>query len=305
MKKIIISLVALIWVNISFAKNIVVLTSLPTKDIRAIKKITKIAKKKLANFRDYKLVLKNYANQDDLYKELNDPNTFALFWVSHGAYVKNQNENQSMGASPLLLDYQKDNIASVFKLIHPNIKFLGIIGCNSAQILENEVFKSLETAAYLPAKKVIATWGFRRAIRKFRRHISSHYFNYIDSPIEKIGHRILITRKVVKDSKSLKVFAGKSLIGLLPKLSANMTQTKEFYIPIDSSLKIKISSGQSAFDSTDNFGNISIHYNNHQTLWKLFAKPNGEAFGVNERLFLFKGTGQEFDQGEKYIRFNN
>lgn len=304
MKKIFIFLAFLVS-HFALAQNIVVLTSLSADEFKTTFRLNKIAKKKLSHFNDLNLIIKNNVDQETLYHYLNSPLTTAVFWISHGAYIKEASNSRTMGAKPMLLDFKKDNIAEIFKLIHPNISYIGVIGCNSSQILNEEQSLSDERMSYLPKRKVIATLGFKRAIRKFKKNYYQIAKPPIRSPIINEGFKIKISRITKNDAKSLKILNGDKLLGLLPKSKAHTLQAVEVYIKEKKNLKIVLSSGQSAFDSEDNFGKITLSHNGNSSLWKLFAKPNGEAFGVNERIFLFKGDSQDIEQKEEFIEFNN
>jgi len=302
-----ISLICLSFCLSAFGKNIVVLTSLPLSQIKVTGDLNQIIRKKLSTFSDYNLILKNQADQDDLYQALNDPDTLALFWLSHGAFKTIGNSSSPIKASSLLLDYNNDNVAEVFNKIHPNIQFIGIIGCNSAQILDEHISLRPSLGSYIPTKKVIATFGMRKSIRKFKKHYKKTKYEFIDENILASGFQIRITRENRIDGKSLKVFSGKEFIGILPKVKAGFFQDKTFYIPKSlnqkSKMKIIFKSGQSAFDGTDYLGFISIDHNSKE-LWKLFAKRDGTPFGTNERIFLFKTELSELSLPRDYILFN-
>lgn len=292
-----------------FGKNIVVLTSLPKSQYKTVKKLNKIALRKLGKESQFDLIIKKQADQEDLYRYLNDPETVALFWISHGAFTRvSASSRSSIRPSAHLLDYKKDNIAKIFQKIHPNIKFLGIIGCNSAQIIKNNsnIRKDLET--YIPTKKVIATWAMRKAIRKFAKYSKRSQFQFINEDRVKRGYKVTVSRYSTNEgAKSLKVFVGKKLVGLMPKSKPYEKQRKTFFIPVEntkkSMLKILFETGQSAFDKTDHFGEISLYHNNKE-YWELFAKRDGTPFGTNERIFLYKADITELTDPVDYVFYS-
>ncbi len=288
------------------AKNIVVLTSLPGSQLKTTKRLNKIIKRKLSHFSNLNLIVVNRGDQEVLHNYLNDPETVALFWLSHGGYKTLRSNDLGMMPSALLLDFNGDNVSKVFQKIHPNIKFLGIIGCNSSQILSPYLSMNKEVGSYIPTKKVVATWAMRKAIRKFKKHYSQNNYESITRPIEKKGYEITIKRISKTASKSLKVFAGKEFIGIIPKSKKNEFQEKIFFIPAvkmqKRKMKITFESGQSAFDATDNFGDISLMHN-QATFWKLFSKRDGTPFGTNERIYLFKSDISQLIEAENYILY--
>jgi hypothetical protein len=197
----------------------------------------------------------------------------AFFWMSHGGFKRIRgNQNSAIKPSAILFDHQKYNVAKAFQTIHPNIKYISIIGCNSAQILEGTLKSREDLGAYVSTKKVITTWALRKAIRKFKKHYWTYKYNYLAEDIYQAGIKIKVNRIVKTDSKSLKFFAGTKLIGIMPKLNANQEQTFEYYIPYSEdlgkhNLKLVSSSGQSAEDETDNFGEMTIS-SSDKNLWQ-------------------------------------
>ena len=301
-------LIAIVCSQALWAKNIILLSSLPQEDIRTTLKVKKLFNKKLFGLEDHNLIYIDKADQEVIYRYLNDPETMALFWLSHGGFKRIRgNSNSAIKPTPILFDHNKDNVAKAFQKIHPNIKYISIIGCNSAQILAGTLEKRPDLGYYVPTKKVVATWAFRRAIRRFKKHFWNVKYNYLLEEVVQEGVKIKIERTVSQDSKSLKVLAGKQLIGILPKLKSSESQIFEYYIPYTENLskrdlKIVLSSGQAATDATNNFGDIVITSSDRH-MWKIFAKPNGEPFGVNERIFLFKDQLSNISDVQDYIQY--
>ena len=281
------------------AKNIVFLSSLPKKDQKTTNKLKKLFFKKMYGISQYadgnQLIYHDMADAQILYHYLNDPDTMALFWVGHGGFKK-MGKTTGSGIRPaaILLDYEKKNVAKVFQRVHPNIKFLGVIGCNSWQILENVISTRPDLGYYIPSKKVIATWSFRKALKRFRQHFWSQSYKYLEQDSLETAIPITIERSVSQASVPLMIFAGKKIIGVMPAVNVPSIQKQNFFIPYKEGLKkhdlkISISTGHGVAVSSYNFGNIVIGHRGEK-LWKLFAKSDGTAFGVTERIFIFQGN---------------
>jgi hypothetical protein len=298
-----------------YAKNIVFLSSLPLKDQKTTLKLKKLFFKKLYGVSQFanghQLIYHSNADAELLYKYLNDPDTMALFWVGHGGFKKISSTSEvGIQPTPVLFDYKQRNISKVFQKVHPNIKFLAVIGCNSWQILKNVISSRSDLGYYIPSKKVVATWSFRKALRKFRKHFWTIKYHYISEDIKQQGIPITIERSTTSNTP-LMIFAGKKLIGVFPASSTSQYLKKNFMIPLYTDftnlkkhdLKITFSSGQNARDNFDNFGDIVIRYDG-QRLWKLFAKSDGSAFGVNVRIFLFNNSLDDIFT-EDYILYNS
>jgi hypothetical protein len=276
-----------------WARNIVFLTSLPENQVKIEKKVESIVLKKFKSEETYDIVIKHRADQEDLFKSLNDPQTHAIFWLSHGGYSKSHN-SKGIKATPMLLDYQKDNVAKVFQKIHPHVKFVGVIGCNSEQILSDTIETRSDLDYYIPKKKVIAQFALRRAIRHFKKTeaVRDNSLKEIVAP-ETLPVTLTRTTGSEEKYKSLKVFLDGKLLTVLPKMDAN--SQNEFVIDLPKAnyttraeLKLIFESGQNPHEEIDFFGELQLNFNG-QSPWILFSKPTGEPFGTNERIFIYKG----------------
>lgn len=88
------------------------------------------------NFPEDNIKVVHHARQEDLYAELNDPQNTALFWLSHSS---SHTSNPVVGN--LIVDSARANVLPVFQKIHPNMRWVGIIGCKArplAKKLERE-----------------------------------------------------------------------------------------------------------------------------------------------------------------------
>lgn len=278
------ALVLVLLCESAFCRNIVLLTSLPQGP-----KIERLFRKKTRDFaREHTIVVKHGADQEDLFRALTDPETLAFFWVSHGAYSKGD-PSATVKPAPMLLDINKDNVAKAFGKIHPNVKFLGVIGCYSEQILSDTIKDRPDLDWYVPAKKVVGQFSLRRAIKHFRwtHHRKADVIQELPEPrvwVVKVKRR---TPDPALRYKSLKVFVGGELLTVLPKMNGGEEGEFELRIPRKETytrqeLKIVFESGQDPFDSTDTIGELSLE----PSLWRLFAGPGGKPFGTNERIFL-------------------
>ena len=291
-----------------WAKNIVLLSSLPKADLKTTFKVKNIFHNKLTGLSDHKIIYINEADQEDIYKYLNDPETMAFFWLSHGGFKKIRgNRAGAIKPAPILFDHNKDNVAKAFQKIHPNIKYISVVGCNSFQILEGTINSREDLGYYIPTKKVIATFALRKAIKRFKKHYWSYKYNYLKEDQVQDGVQIKITRSTQTASKSLKVLVGRKLIGIIPKTQGKEDQVFNYYIPFSNELtkrdfKIVLASGQNAEDATDNFGDIEIT-SSDRDMWKLFAKRDGTPFGVNERVYLFKDNLENIQDVQEYILY--
>jgi len=299
-------------------KLITLLTSVTHKKIDIEHKLERIFRNKFKNY-PFDLRVVHKADQEILSRELSNSSNDAVFWVSHGAFISPKNLNQSAGVAPvsMILDYNRDNVAPVFQKLHPNLEFLGIIGCNSKQILEtykeDNVWQSSEDTPpveYISKTKSIAQYALKKAIRKFKKAYKYRNLPKDNVKASYIGYPITITRTLPPDIdsseiRSLRVMNNGKFLGIMEKIEPGQTMSKTFYIPIidkysQGSFKIEVNTGESVYKEKEkiHFGDLIVE--NGSSVWTLFAKPTGEAFGINKRMFLYRGNHSIMDSTLNY-----
>ncbi len=287
---------------------------LPTAQAQPVKVLISISKEKLSHRFSNKMIKQLYkrgvsesdykitqnADQFTLFQALNDPETQALIWISHGATTRlsrkmklNLSGTRGMSAQPELVDFRGDNVAPVFKKYSQNIRYVSVIGCNSKEILdyvESDLATNDEIDKFILNKKIIAQF----AIRKAAKQIAKFELNRTTTaqPIEMDESAIRITRSIPANAHSenirpLRVMIGSELIEVLPALAPG--QTKSWFIPISNTQikQVKLESGQNIMTPNENiqFGDLKIILPD-LTEMKLFAKTDGTPFGLNFRLFI-------------------
>src|SRR5690606_17770714 len=206
MKKILTLLFILMISGMAFAQgslNIYLLTSLNEKKGKVEENLAKILTKKLKNI-PHTLTFVPGADQEDLYQVMTDPSVDVLFWVSHAGFTTlGGKQYQGLGAQNVIIDSRGDNVAPLFQLVNPNLKFLGIIGCNTQKILDSYGVTQAqsELKTYISSKKEIAQFAIKRAAKKFLKHYKK---NELISRLGKEGEDHssirLTVRRVMEDN---------------------------------------------------------------------------------------------------------
>ncbi len=68
------------------------------------------------------------ATAAQLREALDDPESQVLFWIGHASPTQTV---EALAADGVILDAQGTNVGPLFKKIHPNFRWISIIGCNS------------------------------------------------------------------------------------------------------------------------------------------------------------------------------
>lgn len=249
------------------------------------KQVESLFRKKIALRAGEQLQVVHKTDQWTLFQTLQDPQVEAVFWLSHG--VSGSADQTVDGATllPKLLDYRGDNVAPVFARLGQQLKFIAIVGCNSAAILEHYRVDVSSLAHYIPTKKKVALHlQVPKAVDAYRGARLENGAPTLH--ISAVQGTIHVHRTVTQatSNRSLRVYAGNHLLGLVPAYSADTT----FAVPEDTSLKIKLESGQDPTAEQGAFGEILIYSSTITGKWELFKNNAGDPFGVNHRLFVYR-----------------
>jgi hypothetical protein len=82
----------------------------------------------------YVIEVKHDATAYDLAQELESPENIAVFWVSHAASTSGQ--SSALGLDNLIADEDGIDVSGVFQKVHPNLRWLGVVGCKAKPILD-------------------------------------------------------------------------------------------------------------------------------------------------------------------------
>jgi hypothetical protein len=246
--------------SVMAAPRVAILTSLT--EIKIQKKIDHLIEKELSNF-EVKVIHK--ATQDELYQEiLLKPD--ALIWVSHGSEAQAE---VGIGATPQVLDYQKDDISPLFQILSPKSQFLSVVSCFAKSSMKFQKIKMEDlSGSYFPEGKVVAISGFKKAIKKLKETS----FHEMSEPT--LGPSLHMKREF-GDNISLKVFQGQKFLGLLKNESS--------FIPSKGNIRLEYPRYLNV-PSENEWGKISLE--SFESQFSLFTDKQGKPFGTYSRVFI-------------------
>jgi hypothetical protein len=82
----------------------------------------------------YELSIKHKATQYDLWQALHSYQTIAIFWLSHAGCTEFDVPDYAMQLA--MPDFNHFDAAGILQEIHPNLRFLGVIACNSNLVIK-------------------------------------------------------------------------------------------------------------------------------------------------------------------------
>lgn len=330
---------ATLFAQTSSAKSkIYLLTSIntPPAVIRSKDYIEKDTEKVFRNaFKNssYEYIVLHKVDQVQLQKIITSAETKGIFWVSHANEQENASSLGVIKASNNITDINGLNAKHIFQKIHPNVKFLGVVGCRA-----NDIFKDFDYSEnpdlkiFSFSEKITAKDGLLKAINasidvlgddsptQKDRLFPTVYANPKNLKVEplvcqyKQGIEIKVRRVIPRNEtkNAVKILLNKSLyLGQFPRgvapANADLEQEITIYLPNveyknKEELLLSVETMEAVQKGHQNYGEITFgDYAN----WKLFTNKNGQAVGGRDHIYFFVGHVDEinYQQRSWYTNF--
>jgi hypothetical protein len=122
----------------------------------------------------FRVMVRHHASRDDIFRALHAPSVVGLFWVAH-SMPNGWSLTPGVDIKPELVDSEGWDVTDVFRTIHPNLRWLGLVACDSDQIVlrmynENHHFSDAPKLRIAGFSKVIdAKEGLRELLKRSER----------------------------------------------------------------------------------------------------------------------------------------
>ena len=248
----------------------------------------------------YKIKVIHQADPFELWQVLKSPDSVGIFWVSHSA--SEQTLHAGLSYADTVLDYEGNNVEALFNFMHPNLKWISLIGCYGSEIFENlneglfcQTFASVVGASDGLEQALEFSRGMLLNSLEVRRGYENECKRIKASPL-------IIRREISREAKpenilAIRVEMKDQILTVFPKGQPGDIQIETIYIPEDffirkSNLNIKLDSGASVLRGKENIhlGAFTFEAQWKEASWKLFADQNGEAIGVGEKIYFYTGN---------------
>jgi hypothetical protein len=262
----------------------------------------------------FEVVVKHNAEQMDLWYAMRNPRVSGLFWVSHaGASAKLA---PGFATSDAVMDMYGHNVAPIFTKVLPNLKFLGIVGCESLPFLRR--LRSNGSFSNNPGLNIFGR--NRKGDARFSMFLAllQSQWQLKATPIE-VSHApdnstntpnvpsipIRVTREIPEDAApealtSLRVEINSKIYAAFPKGGPGQSQTQYIFVPLpkEGEPALKLSDLKLNMNSALNLkpggkppvlGSFKIDSTALKGVWKPFAKADGTPIGVTHFLYNYQG----------------
>ena len=269
----------------------------------------------------YKLKVFYYAKQNDLWNAVRDSNTAGVFWVSHAGYAQAYNKYTSSFST--VSDEFGYDVSPVFQSINDNIHFLGVIGCSSKKVIEQQKHfpkrssdQLLKIVSY--DQKVEIFQGLTKAISEFKK-IEKNVFRRPKICKTISAYPLTVTRTIARNEKNLRhppvrieTQSGK-VLGTLPNAFPGDQQTTTIYLDSDTSqgdfnLYVNAGNNVALRNNEISLGNFEIEGawdSTSPSTWSVFKNQEGKPLGITRHYYIFKGNLPSKEQVKQYNSCEN
>ena len=273
---------------------------------------------------EYDIVIKERVTPKQLREELLNPLNIALFWVSHSA--GSTSSRTGINKKGIILDYYSHNVASLFKEVHPNLRYLALVGCDAKSLLESYESEGLyrdskKLKLFSFDKKVDARRGLRKAIRDSERSLGrlkkkirpviDDETSIVDDFTDNYQCRYeeeVAQFEFVRTTKNKAQPALLKLNGYPLHVFEDLTDEREQVVRVNVPTRMIKFPMKLSLDSLKDFarqkidlGLLEIRSQDIDGQWSLFSRANGTPVGVSRNLYrLLDGKLRSSNLADRY-----
>jgi hypothetical protein len=274
--------------------------------------------------RGYRLKVVHRADQHALWTALQDPLTVGLFWLGHGA---GQSGGAGLGSEGVLMDAEYLNVLPALQGIHPNLRFLAVVGCKNEAAVE-AYFRRWGIRARNPrfvfkgfSGTVDAQAALQSALRVGQGVLNRSVVRrgYSAPCVQEPGWKLRVVRRLsdgylslspessseptrpeFRRMPALRVELRDRVLGVLPRAWNGARQEAVLSLPLRAlgeepeatDLKLIGNIGQNLWrpDRPLELGRLEFQAPWAGALWQLFARPDGSPIGVTHHIYRYRGT---------------
>jgi len=223
---------------------------------------------------------------------MRDEQNKVIIWISHSAATKTY--HAGISATEIILDKHGNDVKRFFSTPTASLRFLGIVGCQAAGILENfrakgyyDNYPQLELMSFTNKTKLFS--GLAKVLKRATQVLPTSMVGTANAYYAPSSYKLTITTPPTAASGWLELDE-KVLVYVGP---SNVRQ--DIVIEIDENYFHQLTNRNIRYvkdleHSTDSsLGPLSLTSNDLQNAWKLFSKPNSTPIGTNnQHLYIFR-----------------
>lgn len=230
-----------------------------------------------------------------LYQTFKQSQYDAVFLAAHST--------DNANGKPLILNQDGVDLTPIIQALHPRVRWLALVGCESEQFATDFKAKHPGVQVYSFKNKVDAIQGIKKATHAFETEFLPSWdgpFTPQHRTVLSTGTRVIVTRILDSSHQNypdIRIENRGKILGTFPAISGVHQQQETILIPTPiqklSDLKLRITTGRLPQDETFqemDLGRFEIHATGKPLEWRPFINQKGEAIGLEEIIFRATGT---------------
>ena len=247
----------------------------------------------------YRLEVRHFIRQNELWEAVRSQDTAALILVAHAGSDAEQVAGIHRAA---LVDLYGYDMTAVLQGIHPEMKFLGIVGCdykkNLDLLVKTQLIKpnpNLSTLFF--DKEIDPTEGLKKTLVELDRALKRESFSQLPpDPILTKALPIIVEIKRIIPATENEVYhppirietARGQVLGVLPRAVAGETQSLR--IEVSKPLrKLVVTAGNNPFVLPEDvrLGNFQFESPSLKGHWTVFTNTEGQPLGTVSHVYRY------------------
>jgi hypothetical protein len=237
------------------------------------------------------LEVRERATQEDLFTALHDPTSVVVAWMGHSRDV---NEGL-LAPTGVVRDARGDNVVSLFREIHPNLRWLIVIGCEIHHFFEDataqEFYRANRQLTIVDYNDLIEpSLGLIQGLQILRKN-----WQPVEAPLCRETYNFAVPLEITRDlddnrhAPAVQVLMnGRVLAVFAPQRGGRQTQQAwltDFDISPDVSHDIEIvSAAKAPGKHQEDLGSFTI--TGEALQWQPIKSRRGEAMGRSRRVYI-------------------
>jgi hypothetical protein len=244
----------------------------------------------------FELEIIHYLDSYQLYKKIKSGSYRGIFWISH-ANKGDPLNGEGIATQHLILDREGINLKDLFKHLHPDTSYLGLIGCHTNQAAAEIVSSFPKTGKEIMVhgfdQEIDILKGLRKSIKAFKKQFSGQVATHISSPQNSEKLPVNVIRKAdAIELPPLFVYNQRELITVVPSVPAFSRQETQIKLQKSTEpfkLKLVFSTNQIHPGKTNDqsFGEIELHPDSSAGGGYELLSTGDRPLGTRSRIFIY------------------
>lgn len=282
-----------------------------------LEKIFRGEVQKLPHSERFDLEVHHKVRAQDVWNAIQSPKNVAVFFVGHATQASAIQGQSAVSGENLIFDFEDRDVKDLFRALHPNLRFLGVVGCESGaifdQYIQSGVYDDHPPFHVFAPHEIIDPFntifegvndnGLARAIQASKDDLANPapFADPANCRTEKLL-QLHITRSIpigvaASSVQSVQIKTRSQMLALLPPAAPGAIQTVDVDLAVGAQalsprdLTLTIDAGVSPAQPKSQvvLGSFVVSVSSSDVSWKPITGLDGTPMGVSENIYTVSG----------------